>query len=332
MRALAAIWTWLGDALVGTFGPSAAYGAPALVGALAFASLYYVGERRARGRRPSVRGFVRAIFPRRVVLHPSARVDLRLWLMNGVVLGSAYGMLSGGLFFWRDAVDAALMHAFGPRTPIAWPLAAVLALATVLQVLAFELGYWLSHYALHRVPALWEFHKVHHSAEAMTIFTELRQHPVEILLVVNLVGLSTGLVFGAMAYAFGPGVRPFTLLNGNVLTMAFLLTWGHLRHSRIWIPFTGLAGKILHSPAHHQLHHSIDPAHHDRNFGFALSVWDWAFGTLVVPSRARAPIAIGVGADSRLYRSVAANMITPFARVGARLAIRLPGRAPQDLA
>jgi sterol desaturase/sphingolipid hydroxylase (fatty acid hydroxylase superfamily) len=40
-------------------------------------------------------------------------------------------------------------------------LLAAMALATVLQVLAYELADWLSHYALHRVPALWEFHKVH---------------------------------------------------------------------------------------------------------------------------------------------------------------------------
>ena len=45
-----------------------------------------------------------------------------------------------------------------------------------------------------------------------------------------------------------PGVRPFTLLNGNILTMVFLLTYGHLRHSNMWIPFTGIAGRILHSP------------------------------------------------------------------------------------
>jgi len=323
MRAFAAIWTSLESAVVGAFGPSAAYGAPALLGALAFAALYYVGERCARGRRVSVRGFVRSIFPQRIVLHPSARVDLRLWLMNGVVLASAYGMLSGGLFFWRDSVDASLAYAFGPRPPAAWPIAAVLALATVLQVLAYELAYWLSHYALHRIPALWEFHKVHHSAEAMTIFTELRQHPVEILLVVNLVGLSTGLVFGAMAYVFGPGVRPFTLLKGNVLTMAFLLTWGHLRHSRMWIAFTGPAGRILHSPAHHQLHHSLDPMHHDKNFGFALSLFDWAFGTLVVPSKARQPIAIGVGEDAWLYRSVVANLVTPFARLAPSTMVRI---------
>ncbi len=240
---------------------------------------------------------------------------MRLWLLNGVVLASAYGMLSGGLFFWRDAVDAGLVHTFGPRPPAPWPTTAVLALATVLQVLAYELAYWLSHYALHKIPALWEFHKVHHSAEAMTLFTELRQHPVEILLVVNLIGLSTGVVFGAMTYAFGPGVRPFTFLNGNVLMMTFLLTWGHLRHSRMWIAFTGPAGKILHSPAHHQLQNSIDPIHHDRNFGFALSVFDWAFGTLVVPTKSREPIAIGVGAEASRYRTVPGNLVGPVARL-----------------
>ena len=44
----------------------------------------------------------------------------------------------------------------------------------------------------HKIPALWEFHKVHHSAEVMTPLTELRQHPVEIIVVVNLIGLATG--------------------------------------------------------------------------------------------------------------------------------------------
>ena len=48
MRAFAAIWTALESAVFGTFGLSSAYGAPALLGAMAFAALYDVGERRAR--------------------------------------------------------------------------------------------------------------------------------------------------------------------------------------------------------------------------------------------------------------------------------------------
>ena len=83
----------------------------------------------------------------------------------------------------------------------------------------------------------------------------------------------------------------------------------------MWIPFTGLAGRILHSPAHHQLHHSDDPKHFGKNFGFALSLWDWAFGTLVIPAKTREPIVFGVGADTALFRSFAANLLIPFARV-----------------
>ena len=105
-----ALWTGLRSTVLEPFGPASAYGAPALGGALAVCALYYVGRRRARGRRISISGFVRSIFPRRIVLHPSSLVDMRLWALNGVVLASAYGMLGLGLFFWRDAVVAALTH------------------------------------------------------------------------------------------------------------------------------------------------------------------------------------------------------------------------------
>ena len=320
MPGLAAIWTALQSAVLENFAPASAYGAPALGGALLFSALYYAGRRRARGRPLSVKGFVRSIFPARILLHPSSLVDMRLWALNAVVFASAYGMLGLGLFFWRDAVAAALTHGLGLHAPTHWPAWSVLTLATVLQVLAYELAYWFAHYCFHKVPALWEFHKVHHSAEVMTALTELRQHPVEIIAFMNLIGLSTGTVFGVMTYAFGPGVRPFTLLNGNIVTMAFLLTYGHLRHTHMWIAFTGVAGRILQSPAHHQLHHSANPIHFDKNLGFALAVWDWVFGTLAIPARTREPIVFGVGAEGPAFRSALAALAGPCGRFAHHVA------------
>ncbi len=333
-----AIWAALQNTALEPFRPASAYGAPALGGALVVCALYYARRRQARGRRISVRAFVRSIFPRRILLHPSSLVDMRLWALNGVVFASAYGMLGFGLFFWRDAVVAALAHGFGPHAPAHWPAWAVLTLATVLQVLAYELAYWFAHYCFHKVPALWEFHKVHHSAEVMTALTELRQHPVEIIAFMNLIGLSTGIVFGAMTYAFGPGARPFTLLNGNILTMAFLISYGHLRHSHMWIAFTGVAGRILQSPAHHQLHHSANPAHFDKNLGFALALWDWAFGTLAIPAKLREPLVFGVGGEAPPFRSALAALVTPCARFaghavrGAQTIARRLAGAPASLA
>jgi sterol desaturase/sphingolipid hydroxylase (fatty acid hydroxylase superfamily) len=310
----ALVWAALASTVLEPFSPSSAYGAPALVGSLAVCAIYYASRRRARGRRLSVSGFVRSIFPRRILLHPSSRLDMRLWALNGIAFTSAYGMLGLGLFFWRDQVVAGLTHGWGTHAPVREPAWAILSLATVLQILASELAYWFAHYCFHKVPALWEFHKVHHSAEVMTTLTELRQHPVEIIAFMNLIGLSTGIVFGAMTYAFGPGVRPFTLLNGNILLMTFLATYGHLRHSHMWIAFTGFAGRILQSPAHHQLHHSANPVHYDRNLGFALAVFDWAFGTLAIPARAREPIVFGLGAGAAPIRSALAAFVIPCAR------------------
>jgi sterol desaturase/sphingolipid hydroxylase (fatty acid hydroxylase superfamily) len=61
----------------------------------------------------------------------------------------------------------------------------------------------------------------------------------------------------------------------------------------MWIAFTGVVGRLLQSPAHQQIHHSADPAHFDKNLGFALALWDWAFGTLAIPSKTREPIVFG---------------------------------------
>jgi sterol desaturase/sphingolipid hydroxylase (fatty acid hydroxylase superfamily) len=325
---LDAIWTPLASAVRDTFSPYSPYGAPALAGALLFSALYYIGRRNSRERRISARGFVRTIFARRVILHPSSLVDLRLWALNGIVFASTYGLIAFGLFFWRDRIEGALVGAFGAHAPTHWPAWAVMAMATALQLLTYELAYWFGHYLFHKIPALWEFHKVHHSAEVLTPLTELRQHPVEIIVMVNLIGLCTGATFGAMTYVFGPGVQSFTLLNGNILTMMFLLTYGHLRHSHMWIPFTGVAGRILQSPAHHQLHHSANPIHFDKNLGFALAVWDWAFGTLAMPSKTPERIVFGVGDEGAPFRSTLSALASPCARLighALRLVQRIAG-------
>jgi sterol desaturase/sphingolipid hydroxylase (fatty acid hydroxylase superfamily) len=313
-----------------TFSAGGPYGAPAWLGALLFAGLYYVGRRRARGRSTSMKAFVRTIFTKRILLHPSSLVDLRLWTINVIVLAVAYGWLAVGNLACRGLVLAGLTRAFGAHAPLAWPIWLVMGIATLFELLAYEFGYWGAHYVFHRVPALWEFHKVHHSAEVLTTLTEMRQHPVEIIAFVNVIAVTTGSVFGAMTYLFGPGVGHFTLFNGNIALVLFLLTWGHLRHSSIWIAFTGFAGRLFQSPAHHQIHHSIDPRHFDKNLGFALAIWDWAFGTLYIPSKQREVTRYGVGDAHGDFASATRSLIRPFIRSGEHLAPAKPEVAAVD--
>jgi len=324
-------WAWITilGRLQTVFNADSPYGPVALGGALVFTVIFYVDARRRRGRRVSVAGFLKSIFPSRILWHPSSRLDLRLWIANTVVFASAYAMLAIGGFLWRDATLNVMQWAFGSHAAAVWPVWAILAITTLLELLAYEFGYWLAHYLFHAVPALWEFHKVHHSAEVLTPLTEMRTHPVEIIAFMNVIGFFTGIVFGAMTYAFGPGVRPFTLLNANAVLMLFIVTIGHLRHTHIWIPFTGLAGRLLQSPAHHQIHHSDQPRHFNKNLGFALAVWDWLFGTLYIPEK-HEKITFGVGAEHVRFDSVLRTFAAPFAYSAAHLA-RWAGGLPARL-
>ena len=318
MSLFAAALALIQDRYHTVFNNGAPYGPVFMLGGLTFAVLFYVDKRRSRGRRVSLSGFIRTIFPARIVWHPSSRLDMRLWFLNTLVFASGYAMLALGALFWRDAIVSGLTSLLGAHEPTAWPTWTILAIVTLFELLAYEFGYWSAHYVFHAVPALWEFHKVHHSAEVMTTFTEMRTHPVEIIAFMNVIAFFTGVVFGVMTYAFGPGVHAYTLLNLNIALMAFLITVGHLRHSHLWIPFKGLAGKLLQSPAHHQIHHSDQPRHFNKNLGFALAVWDWAFGTLYVPET-HEKITFGVGAEHVNFRTVFASYFLPFARAAGHV-------------
>jgi sterol desaturase/sphingolipid hydroxylase (fatty acid hydroxylase superfamily) len=94
------------------------------------------------------------------------------------------------------------------------------------------------------------------------------------------------------------------------MVLGFLLLT-NLQHSHFWITFPGFWGNIFLSPAHHQVHHSKDPAHFNKNLGSTLAVWDWLFGTLHKPSRHREKLEFGVDgiADPHGFKSA---IILPF--------------------
>ena len=309
MDFIAWAWTVVLGRLQSVFAIDSPWSPLALGGALAFVAVFYVRSRRRRGRPISVAGFLRSIFPARILRHRSSQLDVRLWVLNTIVFASAYGMFAIGSLFWRNAIVSGFADAvLGAHEPTVWPVWAILAIATVLELLAYEFAYWTSHYLFHAIPALWEFHKVHHSAEVLTSLTTMRTHPVEIIAFMNAIGLCMGIVLGGLAYAFGPGV---SLLYFNLLLMLFFTTIGHLRHSHLWIAFTGIAGRLLQSPAHHQIHHSDQPRHFNKNLGFALAVWDWLFGTLYVPEQYE-KITFGVGAEHLHFDTVLKTFALPF--------------------
>ena len=155
---------------------------------------------------------------------------------------------------------------------------------TVALFLAYELGFFVDHTLKHRIPALWELHKAHHSAEVLTPLVNFRVHPLNSLILANNLALFIGVIGGVAQYALGRKAVSFTLFDQNVLMLLYIYLTAQLQHSEIWIPFTGVWGRVFMSPAHHQLHHSADPAHFNCNMGASLAIWDWLAGSLRMPS------------------------------------------------
>jgi sterol desaturase/sphingolipid hydroxylase (fatty acid hydroxylase superfamily) len=65
------------------------------------------------------------------------------------------------------------------------------------------------------------------------------------------------------------------------------------------------------NPAHHQIHHSNDPAHFNRNMGSCLALWDWMFGTLEIPSVENPRLVYGVDQEGEDPHSVTTLLISP---------------------
>ena len=280
-----------------------------LAGGLIFATAVALWRRRDR-RVVRLSALARLLGSRALWLHRSTKLDVKLYLLHSVLLVLGYGVFTASGELWRAGTVGGLTALAGsaPLLPAKHWVAGTVT--TVAQVLALELGYWAMHNAFHRIPALWELHKVHHSAEVMTPLTEWRQHPIEFVAFANVLSLTNGCVYGAMSWLFGAAAEPFTLFQINILLVAHYATFHHLRHSGVWIAATGWLGRLVHSPAHHQIHHSTDPRHFDHNLGYALSIWDWAFGTLWVPAR-RGKVRLGVEGEPA-YQGVTDTLVRPL--------------------
>lgn len=277
--------------------------------AILFVAGSYVVSRAGR-RLVSPRQFLGFIFAKRVLLHPSALLDYKLFIVNSIVFAGVLSLMIATAPLWRDGTVAVLTAIFGVSTAAGTPSIAILVMTTLLQLLAYDFGYWLGHWMMHIHPVLWEFHKVHHSAEVMTPATEWRQHPVEFVVVPTIYGITSGLTIGVMAYAFGETTQMLSAHGQTLVMLAHLATFHHIRHSHIWIPFTSFWGYLLHSPAHHQIHHSADEKHHGTNMGFMLSIWDWAAGTLCIPKDGER-VQLGIGPEGRTHDTVLACYARP---------------------
>jgi len=131
------------------------------------------------------------------------------------------------------------------------------------------------HRLLHRVPVLWEFHKVHHSVLEMGFAAHLRFHWMENVVYRSLEYLPLAMI--------GFGLQDFILVH------LFALTIGHLNHANFKLPMGPLRYIFNNAPMHIWHHVKAFPASHPSgvNFGISLSIWDYLFGTAYIPESGR---------------------------------------------
>lgn len=270
-----------------------------------------------KGRKVRLRSLISFVLPKRLLLHRSTRLDIKLF-----IIGSVYVFVQGALIFTampsvaRLGLDG-LTTIFGPATVGGTPSHILTGLTILLTFLAVEFGYWFSHWLMHRVEWLWEFHKVHHSAEVMTPVTEWRQHPIELLIFPMLIAFSVAVVHVPIVYIFGRDAQTVPLGSVNIFLMVFWYTILHLRHTHIPLTFSGIWGRLLQSPMHHQVHHSTNPKHFNTNLGYCLSFWDWVFGTLYIPKKGER-FSFGLGEHDGPLETAIGSIVAPFGRA-ARL-------------
>ncbi len=183
-------------------------------------------------------------------------------LVNGVVLFGLRVVLVSKVAAWAT---------FGLVDASGWPV--WLQLLGAFLALDFT-RYWV-HFADHRVPWLWTFHRVHHSAERMDSTTGLRMHFVDFVQLSAIPIVLFGVILDTSAWptwvlpaALGVGALMDAFQHAN-LRVDSRAPW-----FRVW-------NLLLNSPHFHSWHHTRDGHLRDGNYANTLVIWDRLFGTEV---------------------------------------------------
>ncbi|MBF9049028.1 hypothetical protein GTA62_03700 [Roseobacter sp. HKCCD9010] len=258
--------------------------------------------------------FLQFLFPRRVWQNPSAWLDLRYMMFHKVVsyfllFGVGTWALAAGFRFGSGGVPFADLIHYANAGAAAGLLTSALYMFAVLLVVDF-IG-WAVHYIQHKVPLLWQFHKVHHSAEVMHPISNFREHPIDNFGYGLIIGLGYGFVHGVALRFLGYVPNMPSLLGLPVLMFLFNFTAYNLRHSHVWLRWPGVWSMVFPSPAHHHVHHSCHPDHIDKNFAFMFPVWDVIFRTYHMPEDNR-DVVFGIDEDAKDLSSCLRLYWVPF--------------------
>lgn len=159
----------------------------------------------------------------------------------------------------------------------------------VFVVLDFQ-AYWVHRWA-HSINFFWNKHLVHHSSEEFNLACALRQS------ISSFVNLFTFFLIPAAIL----GVPAIVIATIAPLHL-FAQFWYHTRH----IGHLGFLEHIIVTPAHHRVHHAINPEYLDKNFSAIFILWDKLFGTFQ-PELPDVPPVYGITRPVQTWNPITIN-------------------------
>ncbi|MCW8107451.1 sterol desaturase family protein [Alteromonas ponticola] len=277
-----------------------------LIGAIVCAALVFAAQ---SGQR-TLPALARFLFPRKLWWHRSARLDYQLLVINRLIRAFLWAPVVLTMVPIALAFSDLLEVCFGHIAPIAKRPDVVLFSFTLILFLLDDFTRFILHLLMHKIPFLWHYHKVHHSAEVLTPLTVYRSHPLESFLYASRMAVAQGIAVGLSYYLFGPALSMIDILGANLFIFIFNMFGSNLRHSHVKWHWGQRVEKWLISPVQHQIHHSTKPAHFDKNFGTTLAVWDRLFGSLVLSQKGQ-PLRFGLGKGQRAHRDLSDAYLGP---------------------
>ncbi|MGD9809862.1 MAG: sterol desaturase family protein [Sphingobium sp.] len=166
----------------------------------------------------------------------------------------------------------------------------------VLAMLLTDIAQYWFHRLFHRIPFLWGFHAVHHSARSMDWLAGARMHFVEIVLLRGVTSLPL------LTLGFLPSVMQAYI--------GLVYVYSSLVHANVGGHFNRL-GKWLVVPRFHHWHHAIEAEGIDKNFAIHFPWLDRLFGTYYFPD---SKWPQGYGVPEQVPEGYLAQMKYPFVR------------------
>ncbi len=157
-----------------------------------------------------------------------------------------------------------------------------------LMFIVLDLLDYVYHRTMHYVPALWQFHLLHHTDLAVDVSTTVREHPGETLI------RNGFLVFWILLC--GASVEILMLRQAAATAMNIS------SHASLRLPdrMASIVGMLFVTPNLHHAHHHFQLPATNRNFGDVFSVWDRMFGTFIDLSKDKTVFGLDTHMDGRI--------------------------------